>query len=77
MVAWLRELLYLWGGKALLVNTIDIETIDPFAVIARAGCVPFMTGRHTVRHDVKAATYHHIDVRKTARGWTSTIIFDV
>ncbi len=77
MVAWLRELLYLWAGKALLVKTIHIDAINPFVVAARVGCVAFIAGRHEIRHDIKAATYHGIDVRQTATGWESTIIFDV
>jgi SHS2 domain-containing protein len=77
MVAWLRELLYLWAGKSLLVQAIHIEAIDPFIVSGRVGCTPFIPGRHKIRHDVKAVTYHHIDVIQTAVGWESTIILDV
>jgi SHS2 domain-containing protein len=77
MVAWLRELLYLWAGKAFLVKAIHIDAIEPFVVVARVGCVAFIAGRHEIRHDIKAATYHRIDVRQTVKGWESTIIFDV
>jgi SHS2 domain-containing protein len=77
MVEWLRELLYLWTGKALLMRSLDIEWIEPYAVSGRVDCVSFDPDSHGIQHDIKAVTYHGIDVRHTAKGWESTIIFDV
>ncbi|MFO7964146.1 MAG: archease [Desulfobacterales bacterium] len=76
MVAWLRELLYLWSGKEQIVNAISIVT-SPYTVSADIRCTPFDASRHSVRHDIKAVTYHRISVEQTAGGWKSTIIFDV
>jgi SHS2 domain-containing protein len=77
MVAWLRELLYLWAGKERLVRTIDIESISPYIVSARVRCIRFDAGRHSIKHDIKAVTYHQIRVDQTRNGWESVIIFDV
>jgi SHS2 domain-containing protein len=77
MVTWLRELLYLWSGKEMLVQHIDIETIEPFFLSANVNCTHFDPFYHGIKHDIKAVTYHQIEVSQTSKGWTSTIIFDV
>lgn len=77
MVAWLRELLYLWTGKELLVQSIDIDAVLPYAVSADVCCTRFDPNRHDIKHEIKAVTYHQIRVDQTTGGWESTIIFDV
>jgi len=41
MANWLRELLYLFNGKALLVRYVDIDAILAFSLQARVGAEPF------------------------------------
>jgi SHS2 domain-containing protein len=77
MAAWLRELLYLWSGKEILVQNIDIKVIKPFMIEANLECLHFDPIHHEIRHDIKAVTYHGLDVKQEKKGWTSTIIFDV
>ena len=77
MVVWLRELLYIWYGKEMLVQSIEIESIGKFQVGATVGCIPYEAGFHEIKHDIKAVTYHQIEVAHTSRGWTSSVIFDV
>lgn len=77
MVAWLRELLYLWSGKELLVHSIVIYSIVPYKISADVICTHFDPGFHAVNHDIKAVTYHKIEVGKTTDGLKANIIFDV
>ena len=77
MVAWLRELLYLWNGKEMLVRRIHIDHISPHVVSADVRLFCFDMNRHRIRHEIKAVTYHQIRVDQTTAGWESTIIFDV
>lgn len=77
MVNWLRELLYLWTGNEILVNTINIRKIVPYQIEATASYDRFEPGRHIIKHEIKAVTYHQIQVTRTSRGWTARIILDV
>lgn len=77
MVNFLRELLYLWTGKQQWVNTIDILKISETTVFARVSTVFRQPDRHRIRHEIKAVTYHQIDVSQTNAGWLTTVVFDV
>ena len=77
MVNWLRELLYLWTGKELLVKHIDIQTLSEYNLTATLRIDPFKSDRHVITNDIKAVTYHQIQVNQVAKGWESRIIFDV
>ena len=77
MVNWLRELLYLWTGKELLVKHIDIQTLSEYNLTATLRVDPFKPDRHVITNDIKAVTYHQIQVNQVANGWESRIIFDV
>lgn len=77
MVNWLRELLYLWSGEQLLVKTVVIDNLREYAISATVEVDPYDPSRHVIKEEIKAVTYHQIDVRKTSTGWESKIIFDV
>ena len=77
MVNWLRELLYLWAGKEILLRRIDIISISEHDLKARAFADPYDTTRHTIKNEIKAVTYHQITVDRGPSGWEAKIIFDV
>ena len=77
MVNWLREVLYLWNGRQMLPDRITIEIIDERHLNAGLEVEPFDPGRHFIRQEIKAVTYHQIRVYPGARGWEAKIIFDV
>lgn len=77
MVNWLRELLYLWSGKQLLLKKTVIENISEFTLQATLWQDPYDPDRHTIKEEIKAVTYHQIEVQKKSKGWESKIIFDV
>jgi len=77
MVNWLRELLYLWTGKELLVKHIDIQTLSEYNLTANLRMDLFKPDHHVIKNDIKAVTYHQIQVNQVTDGWESRIIFDV
>jgi SHS2 domain-containing protein len=77
MVNFLRELLYLWTGDGKLVGTIAVGSISDTAIDALVTAGRHDPDRHRIRHEIKAVTYHQIDVRRTADGWQATVIFDI
>ncbi len=77
MVNWLRELLFLWSGKDLLVHKTTIREIAPQMLIAKISVDPFDPRRHSVTTEIKAVTYHQIEVNQKSTGWEAKIILDI
>ena len=77
MVAWLRELLYLWTGEQLLVKRVRIVSVHEHQIQATAIVDSYCADRHMIKHEIKAVTYHQIEVCKEVDGWRAQIIFDV
>jgi len=77
MVNWLRELLYLWTGKELLVKQIDIKILSEYNLTATLKIDSFRPDKHIIKNDIKAVTYHQIRVDQVTDGWESKIIFDL
>ena len=77
MVNYLRELLYLWTGKEKLVKMIDILQISETSVSARVSADHYQPHRHTILHEIKAVTYHQIEVSRMANDWQAMVVFDI
>jgi len=81
LVAWLQELLYLFDVQRFVPAGIDVEAVTPKEVHAVVRGEPLDRRRHEIRMEIKAATYHGLDIRPipaengTSR-WECTIIFD-
>lgn len=77
MVNWLRELLYLWNGKELLVKQVQIQALSENELSANVEFDPFDPDRHEIKMEIKAVTYHQIQVSSRPKGWEAKIIFDI
>jgi SHS2 domain-containing protein len=77
LVEWLNHLLYLFDTKSFLARTIEIREITATRLKARLVGEELDLQRHTVKTGVKAATYHHLAIRRYHGGWEATIIFDL
>ena len=77
MINWLRELLYLWNGKELLVKKTQILALSEKELSANVELDPFDPGRHEIKIEIKAVTYHQIQVSRGPVGWEAKIIFDI
>ena len=77
MVNYLRELLYLWTGMENLVKKIEITLILDTTVSARVSMERYQPERHEILHEIKAVTYHQIDVSRATDGWQAMVVFDV
>ena len=77
MVNWLRELLYLWSGREMLVCRTQIDSFSENALSASIAFDPFDPDVHIIKNEIKAVTYHQIQVIPGPKGWEATVIFDV
>lgn len=77
MVNWLREVLYLWNGKELLVKNARILSLSETELTATLEYDSFNPDRHVIKTEIKAVTYHQIQVNSSPQGWEARIIFDI
>jgi len=76
MVAWLRELLYLWNAKQIGLCAITDMAVTPYAVHAAVRVDTVHPRSHHVLNEIKAVTYHQIEVLSDTGGWTARVVFD-
>ena len=77
MVNWLREMLFFWTDSRYLLRGIKTLSLAPYTLSASVDLARFDPETNAVNHDIKAVTYHDIDVYPVTGGWESRIIFDV
>lgn len=73
---WLTELLYLYETEQFLPAQFAIEVTSAGlrATIRGESADP---ARHQLTHEVKAVTYHLLEVRQSPAGWDATVILDI
>ena len=77
MVDWLSELLYLHDVENLLFKGFKVESVGEDGLRAIVKGEPFQEGVHVIKTEVKAVTYHQIEVRQENGRWRAQVIFDL
>ena len=77
MVRWLGELLYLLEGEKLVITSIRIVDVRPTCLEAALKTVPFDPEFHEILTEIKAVTYHQIEVMQKGDRWETQVIFDL
>jgi SHS2 domain-containing protein len=73
LVDWLNELLFLAEMEGLLFLDFRIRSLTETALVALAGGVR----APVTKADIKAATFHDLEIVQDESGWSTVITFDV
>ena len=77
VVDWLNELLYIFDAHQFLPKTFEVSVNQDLTVLtASCGGEPVNLDRHIFYTDVKAATYHDLQVDGGPR-WNIRVVLDV
>lgn len=77
MVRWLGEILYLLEGEEHVVTSFRIVDVRPSSLDAALETVPFDPAFHEILNEIKAVTYHQIEVAQKGNRWEAQVIFDL
>lgn len=78
LVAWLKELLYLFAVKKLIGKEFKIRRLTAGCVEAEVSGEKLDLARHEVDKEVKAVTYCELSLTRGADGlWSAQVIFDI
>lgn len=73
LVDWLNELLYLSERHNVVFTAIDVRRMEGTSLEAQLGGYPIARRLR----GIKAATYHELEIERTAEGLCTQIVFDV
>ncbi len=73
---WLSELLFLHETEDVLLSRFDVK-VHGNVVEAQVAGERIDPGRHILKTQVKAVTYHMLSVREEKEGWAADVLFDV
>ncbi len=77
LVGYLSELIYLKDTKKMLFSQFLVEISDNYCLYCKAIGEPFDRQKHQPKIDVKAATYHKLEIVKTDSGYSVRVILDL
>jgi SHS2 domain-containing protein len=77
LVDWLNYLLYLFDIDGFLARDFQVALADSQRLKAKVTGETFDPRRHPEGTAVKAATYHHLEIRPAAGGWQATVVLDL
>ena len=76
LVSWLQELLYLLDTEDLIFGRFQVN-LKNLALEATAWGEVFNPEIHTLKTEIKAVTYHQLEVVEDDQGWEAQVIFDI
>jgi SHS2 domain-containing protein len=77
LVRWLGEILYLLQGEGLVVSSSTIQSLTAAQLEAMVEVVPFDPEIHEIQSEVKAVTYHQLEVADKGDRWEARVTFDI
>jgi SHS2 domain-containing protein len=77
LVSWLDELLYDFYTKGIIFFRFEILVITAEGLIAKAHGRHVGENRNRLKREIKAATFHNLEIKETPDGLSVDIVFDV
>lgn len=77
LIRMLSELIFSFSRRKMLFSEFIIELLTHEKVVVYAKGEEYDETRHILKHEIKAATYHKLEIEPTNEGFTTTIVLDV
>ncbi len=77
LVGWLNELIYLQSVKGFFLKKVDFERLEDGELRATLWGEQYNPRIHGAGIEVKAATYHRLEVTPEGEGWRCCVILDI
>lgn len=74
---WLRDLLSKFNIEEYLLKEFKIGKIDSQGLEAEVRGEKLDLSHHSLKREIKAVTYHELEVKKVPKGWEAQVIFDI
>jgi SHS2 domain-containing protein len=77
LVAWLNELLFLYDTQGVFLREFEITEMGETRLKATVRGERIDPGRHTRKTEVKAVTWHMLEVAVTVGGFRTRVVYDI
>lgn len=77
LVRWLSELLSLSESRGYLFKNFSFSHLDQTSLQAEARGEAFDPSRHKFKMEIKAVTYHQVELKEKDGKWEARVIFDI
>jgi SHS2 domain-containing protein len=77
LVRWLTEILYLFDAEKFLTGEIKFTFFSDTALTAHVRGETYDAGKHELKLDVKAITYHQLKIEECDGRWTARVFVDI
>ena len=77
LVAWLNEIVYYCDVFALVPTAFEIEQLDDQHIRGTIHGEPYDDARHAMERQVKAVTYHQLELSRRENGWYARVYVDL
>lgn len=77
LVFWLDELLYNFYTKAIIFSQFEVASLNDEGLIAKASGRHLGDNRNRLKREIKAATFHDLNIKEVEGGLSVDIVFDV
>jgi SHS2 domain-containing protein len=78
LYSFISELIYLKDTEKVFLSVFNVEIApDGKSLLAAVTGEPINYDRHTIKTDVKAATYHDLKIEKVSGGYKARMILDL
>ena len=77
LVCWLDELIYNFYTKGIIFFNFDVSFISEKHIMAKASGRHVGENKNRLKTEIKAATYHDLQIKETTEGLSADIVFDV
>jgi SHS2 domain-containing protein len=77
LIRWLSEILYLYDGERFVVSQFVVHSLSPSHLRAVLRGEPFLPEKHPTRTDVKAVTYHQLQVDEGKESSRVRVFLDI
>lgn len=76
-LSWLRELLYQYNSKEIILKQFSIDKLTSQMLSAEVKGEKLDPSKHSLKKEIKAVTYHQLEVKQVKGAWQGQAIFDV
>ena len=76
-IFWLTELLYLFSVESFIFGRADIQRLSSEGIQAEVEGKTFNPEFYWIKTEIKAVTYHELELKQISTGYQAQIIFDV
>ena len=77
LFAWLRELLFWFSTERFLASRYTLDEVTPTSLRGSVRGSTFDPARHVQGHEVKAITWHQLEVKQQDGVWHGQVIVDI